>query len=104
VLLTRPELFRRYVAVSPSLWYAGGSLLGLEPRSSEGHGEVAADVFLGVGAQENPAMAEDLRAFAARLRRRPGLRVVEQVFEDEVHNSVFPAAFTRGIRAVRPAR
>jgi predicted alpha/beta superfamily hydrolase len=103
VLLTRPELFRRYVAVSPSLWYDRQAIFEVERRTADGRRGATVDVFLGVGSLENRAMADDLRALSATLRGRghPGLHVIEQVFDDETHNSVFPAAFTRGIRAVR---
>lgn len=103
VMLTRPGLFRRHVVVSPSLWYDGGMIFDVERRRAEARRDARLDVFLGVGADENPRMAANVRALAAALRGRgdPGVRVVEQVFEGETHDSVFPAAFTRGIRAVR---
>lgn len=71
------------------------------PRERRG---APADAFFGVGGFENRPMTSDLETLAAAIRQRhdPAVRVSEHVFEEETHNSVFPAAFARGIRAVRP--
>jgi hypothetical protein len=45
-------------------------------------------------------MVDDLKEFAGKLKRFPGLRTQLQVFEGETHNSVFPGAVTRGLRVV----
>ena len=44
-------------------------------------------------------MVEDLEALAGRLESRgyPSLILETLVFPDETHNSVFPAALTRGL-------
>jgi predicted alpha/beta superfamily hydrolase len=102
VLATRPATFRRYILVSPSLWYDDRFLFGMEHDSAQTRGTPAADVFLGVGGRENPRMANDLLAFADVLRRErwPGLSVSTHIFADDNHDSVFPAALTRGLRVV----
>ena len=45
-------------------------------------------------------MVDDLEAFARQLENRgyDSLTLETQVFPDETHNSVFPAAITRGLR------
>jgi predicted alpha/beta superfamily hydrolase len=102
VLVTRPETFRRYILVSPSLWYDDRMLFGMERDSARTRDTPPADVFLGVGGRENPRMSSDLLAFADVLRREtwPQLSVSTQVFADDNHDSVFPAAVTRGLRVV----
>lgn len=103
VMLTRPALFRRYIAVSPSLWYDERTIFDIEKKTASARRGTPVDVFLGVGGYENPLMATDLDALAKVLRARadPGVRVETHVFEDDTHDSVFPGAFARGIRAVR---
>lgn len=105
VLLTRPQLFRRYLAVSPSYWYDDGMIFRLEEATSKERQDLPARVALVVGELENrpipsQPMVDLLDRFADRLRQRqyPHLALETQVFADETHNSVFPAAFTRGIR------
>lgn len=102
VLLTEPALYKRYVIVSPSLWYADRVALRMEEQAAE-HGQPsAANVFLSVGALEDPKMPGDLTDLYDRLksRDRPNLKLTIQIFTDEMHDSVFPAAVTRGLRTV----
>ena len=108
-LLTRPGLSDRYIIVSPSYWYDDGMIFDEESERAASGPPVEARVFLAVGSYENQPgrglpMVDDLRRMAERLRSRdyPDLSLSLQVFEEETHNSVFPAALTRGLRAVYP--
>lgn len=102
VLLTEPSMYKRYVIVSPSLWYSERIAFQMEDAAAARGEPSNANVFLSVGALENPAMPNDLRDFYNRLksRNRPGLKLTLQIFDDERHDSVFPAAVTRGLRTV----
>jgi predicted alpha/beta superfamily hydrolase len=102
VLLTKPALFRRYVAVSPSLWYDERMIFDVEKKTAKERRGVPADVFLCVGGFENAPMVTDLAELVAVLRQRgdPAVHVDDHVFEGETHDSVFPGAFTRGVLAV----
>jgi predicted alpha/beta superfamily hydrolase len=117
-LLTRPDAFRRYLAVSPSLWWDSRLLVDA--------GRVAAadlagtSVYLGVGELESekgmerawppmPAsaretvagidMVRDLLDFATLLRDRGDL-VIDEVIADESHGTMWPAGVTRGLIAL----
>lgn len=105
VLLTRPSAFDGYVVVSPSLWYDDRYLFGLLENLPPGWPDRPMRAWFGVGSREVNAswnMPEDLRAFTRRLAERNGnspyLEV--KVSEGETHNSIFPSAFTTGIRFV----
>lgn len=105
VLLTRPELFDRYLAVSPSYWYDERFIFDLETRVAGTRDDLSARVALFIGALENPPharrpMVDDVEAFARQIESRqyPGLTLEIEVFPDETHNSVFPAAISRGLR------
>ncbi|HET9485249.1 MAG TPA: alpha/beta hydrolase-fold protein [Xanthomonadales bacterium] len=105
-LATRPDAFDRYLIVSPSLWYDERMMFALvEPKRT---GALANDarVYLAVGGRENPRMESDLRRFAdaLRMRRDPRLGVDLQVFEQDNHDGVFPAAFTAGLIALEKSR
>jgi predicted alpha/beta superfamily hydrolase len=102
VLLTEPSLYKRYIIVSPSLWYSERIAFQME-EAAAARGEPAnANVFLSVGELEDPAMPNDLREFYNRLksRNRLGLKLTMQIFEGERHDSVFPGAVSRGLRTV----
>jgi len=102
VLVTRPSTFRRYVLVSPSLWYDGRMLFRTEKDSAAARGAPPVDLFLAVGGRETSRMPSDLLAFAAALRaeRWAQLTMTTKVFDEDDHDSVFPAALTRGLRVV----
>jgi uncharacterized protein len=97
-VLTSPPLFRRYIVVSPSLWYADRWIFTLPaPRS------LNARVYLAVGSAEGNSehdMVVDLRAFAQKLRKVSGTSISIGVLEHENHNSVFPRALSNGLRFV----
>ncbi|MFD0689479.1 alpha/beta hydrolase [Actinomadura fibrosa] len=113
-LARRPEGFRRFLAVSPSLWWDDHLLLDPQRTPIADHG--TGDVYLAVGEREDspdrswpimPAetrrvlsgldMVADLAAFTGRLRRRQCFDVRSEVIADEQHATVWPAAVTRGL-------
>jgi predicted alpha/beta superfamily hydrolase len=105
VLFTRPELFARYLLVSPSLWYDDRVIFAMERHYAAHHDKLAARLFLAVGSRERNDrvdMVADLERFESALRahRYGGLEVQRLVFDGETHNSVFPAALTRGLLAL----
>lgn len=100
VLLTSPATFNHYVIVSPSLWYGDRFVFDTE-KSTRSASAPRARVFLGVGSREvndERDMVRDLATMAAALAHRPSLQLKREVFDDETHDSVFPTAFSRGIR------
>lgn len=109
VLLTEPELFSRYILVSPSLWYDDHLPLRLEAELAERRDSLPARVYFCVGSREVNSqrdMIADLRRFTARLEERgyEGLELRVEVFDDETHNSVFPTGLGRGLRYVHRGR
>lgn len=102
VLLTEPALFKRYVVVSPSIWYANRIALTMEQAAADSGIRPDARVFFAVGALESSVMSDDLTELYRRLRSRNNARLdmTLRMFEGERHNSVFPAAVTRGLLTV----
>jgi predicted alpha/beta superfamily hydrolase len=102
VLLTEPALFKRYIIVSPSLWYANRVALTMEDAAAQSGIRPDARVFFGVGSLESSVMSDDLTEMYRRLRSRnnPRLQMTLRIFDAERHNSVFPTAVTRGLLTV----
>lgn len=107
VLLTEPDLFNRYIIVSPSLWYANRTAISMADAMASNGLRPGARVFFAVGSSENQpqngrAMVDDLKELLSKLRKQklPGLVISSRIFEGETHNSVFPGAVTRGLLAV----
>lgn len=115
IMFTDPGLFEAYVLGSPSFWFDRHHIMTMEADYARTHRDLAADVFMYIGAYEVPGesrrntevdMVGDLRAMERVLTSRnyPGLRVRSMVLEDEDHLTVAPAGFTRALMAVLPAR
>ena len=106
VLLTTPELFKRYVIVSPSLWFDNGSMLRLEPKEVSRR-PIQADAYFAIGSRETQAttgapMVQQLKQFTKTLQAQQsaGLRLTLDVRDGETHESIFPGAVTRGLETV----
>ncbi len=102
VLLTQPALFKRYVIVSPSLWYSNRIALTMEQAAAASGSRPDARVFFAVGSRENQPMVDDLVELVKSLRSRNNQKLTVQyrVYDGETHNSVFPGAVTRGLLSV----
>lgn len=102
-LETRPDLFDQYLLVSPSLWYADDWILARERERVAAPLARPTNVYLGVGALEQTGhdMVGVMTRYAAMLTARsdPHLQVTSRVFDDENHASIFPVAFSSGIRS-----
>jgi predicted alpha/beta superfamily hydrolase len=109
VAFTTPELFQRYVIVSPSFWYDDHLMFDVERRYGGSHRRLPARIFFTVGAREVNAqrdMVSDLRRFVEQVERRgyEGLRLRWRVLPEDTHDSVFPAGLGLGLRYVFDGR
>ncbi len=107
-LLHRSDLFRRYLIVSPSLWYDNRMIFAEAKKFIAEHRSLPVKVFWSVGGEENQPppegspMVDYLVEFAALMKdaKLDGYESTVMVFPDETHNSVFPAALSRGLRVL----
>ena len=101
VLFHSPETFNQYVVVSPYLSWSDYLVLEYEGEFAETYADLPAKLFLAVGALDRE-FASDLSDLHKRLEGRnyPGLEMDMVVMEEETHLSVFPGAFSRGLRRV----
>ena len=97
MLTTGTSVFNRYVIVSPSFWYDDEMIFDVVKTAKPG-----GRVYISAGALENRVMGRDVRRLARVLRdpARPGLALRDEVLDNETHNSIFPSAFSRGLRFV----
>jgi predicted alpha/beta superfamily hydrolase len=102
IMLTRPHVFNGYIAVSPLLWYDQGLVLKILEGFNKTEAKIDARVFFAIGATENGGlyrMVDDMKRFVGLLPGKMGTGLVlnSVVFSDENHDTVFPAALTRGL-------
>ena len=125
VLFHAPTTFARYVLSSPSLWWGDHAIFRDEERYASEHDDLAADVFIGVGADESREgrareavnlppderekatlwdfdLRDDAVRMAEQLRSRgyPHLDLHYDVFAEEFHVSVPFLSLSRGLRKV----
>lgn len=105
VLQSRPDLYARYLIVSPSLWYSNRIMIERERTGEFAPPTRDQYAYFAIGSwEEQPErgqfMVSEMREFTRLLeaRTRGRIRLKSRVFEDETHASIFPAAFSTGIR------
>lgn len=107
VLFHAPETFDRYVVSSPSLWWDNRVTFQYEEEFARKHSELPVKLFLSVGELEekewpDARLVSNLQELHRRLEARnyDGLEMEMVVMKDETHSSVFPGAFTKGLKTV----
>lgn len=103
VLFSQPELFKGYIIISPSLFWNGNSILKTEADYFSKHKDLNKNVYLAYGSLDdrdwviNPTN-ELLQV--VQSRKYDGFRFTPEIFKGETHISVFPVAFTHGLKNV----
>ena len=104
VLFSEPELFDKYLLASPSIWWDDRTMLDVEAEFAAGHDDLAAQVFLTAGQDEDKLegfnMCGNMIEMATRLENRnyPNLNIGHAVLPSESHSSTIGAAISRGLR------
>ncbi|HEX4374342.1 MAG TPA: alpha/beta hydrolase-fold protein [Puia sp.] len=73
ILLKKPELFNKYIIVSPSIWWDNGSLLNQASRVLENNFTQQTDIYIGVGKEgaaigNTHVMEVDAKLLAEKLK------------------------------------
>lgn len=95
--LLEPGLFRRYIALSPSLWWNGGVLLRIAPQRLEAVTDLPRTLYL--TAATEPGIAAETAALAGILKDHAPARLLwyYEPRPDLEHSTIFrraaPAAF-----------
>jgi predicted alpha/beta superfamily hydrolase len=101
-LFKHSDLFNRYIIVSPSLWYSNEVIFQYEKEYANNHRDLEASVFFTTGMDESDRIVNTAKKFIRILSGRdyPGIHFKSMMPEDEHHRSLFPFAFTKGMRFV----
>jgi hypothetical protein len=117
VLLTEPQMFQKYILMSPSLWYGRRLMLARERGYAMQHKDLPASAYFMIGGEETVpdpdtepfgasrmAMVEDMDEMVRNLKSRnyPSLKVESRVFPGEDHGSVDPDALRAGMEWALP--
>jgi predicted alpha/beta superfamily hydrolase len=102
-LFENPELFRRYLLGSPSIWYDDKLVLQLEKKYASSSKDLSAKVFLSAGSLEeeiNAGMVRNMLELASALKSRKyqSFTLETAILEGETHMSAPSVSFQRGLR------
>jgi predicted alpha/beta superfamily hydrolase len=110
ILLKKPQLFNKYLIISPSLWWDNGSLLNQIPAMIPGNLSQKTDIYIGVG-KEGPTpteiprvMEEDAKQLADKLNamKNKNIQVHFDYMPQEDHASIGHQAVFNGLRLLYP--
>lgn len=106
-LLEDPDLFKRYLITSPSLWWDDGSMFAREAAFARRNPRLAKRIYLSSGTKETPRLISDMWRLASVVceglnskTRYQGVDVVASINTDEYH--VSSVHFARALAAMYP--
>jgi predicted alpha/beta superfamily hydrolase len=99
--LLQPELFDRYVALSPSVWWNRGALVGAAPGLLREHRGMHAALYLASAADDILPPIDSLAA-VLRASAPPGLRWSYVPRPDLRHATIYRGSEARVLREVLP--
>lgn len=98
MMLEHPDIFKKYIILSPSLWVEKGQIL---KQSSALQHSNKITAYFAAGSQEHDgrgSMINDLKTFYDSLPKDQGFKSKLEIIEDENHVSMVPIALTKGLK------
>ena len=102
ILMEQPQLFNRYILGSPSYWWDNKEITKRLLTKSYLMSDSIKAVFTFVGGKEGAMMINNMTEFDSILVNKinKNTKFHNQIFQDESHMSVFPAAFSTAVKYV----
>jgi len=102
ILFKKPDLFNRYLIISPSLWWSDGALLTITPITAN----QPTKIFIAVGKEgmtptKNPHVMEvDANVLVDKLKalQNPNLDISFDYYPDEDHATIAHRALMNGLK------
>lgn len=112
ILFTKPELFDKYIIISPSLWWKDGSLLKGNPAILNQSYAQPTAVYIGVGKEgsidgsKNHIMEEDAKRLYSKIQRGKSgnVKVYFDYLPEEDHATVTHQAVFNAFRILYPKK
>jgi uncharacterized protein len=102
ILLEQPQLFNRYIIGSPSYWWDNKEITKRLSAKSYLASDSIKAVYTFIGGKEGKSMINNWKEFDSILIKKlnKNINFYDQIFQDETHMSVVPAAFSTAIKFV----
>lgn len=113
ILFTQPNLFNKYIIISPSLWWNDGSLLKQNPKILDADFQPKIDIYIGVGkeglvtAGSQHVMEIDANILADKLKydkKNKNLKVYFDYLPEEDHATASHPALFNAFRLLYPKK
>jgi hypothetical protein len=105
ILLKKPELFNKYIIVSPSIWWDNGSLLNQKSRVLENNFAQQTDIYIGVGKEgaaigNTHVMEVDAKLLAEKLKatKSKTVNVYFDYLPQEDHGTIMHQAVSNAFK------
>jgi uncharacterized protein len=97
-MFSKPDLFMKYFAGSPSIDFGNGFLFDLENSFASSHKDIRAKLWMTAGGAEDSVTIANVKRMTTTLKSRnyPGFSVESYIFPDETHQSSMAASLMRG--------
>ncbi len=110
ILFKKPQMFDKYLIISPSLWWDGGSLLDFHATLLDENYIKKTDVYICVGKEgQTPTdppriMEDDAKSLAEKLKtaKNKNIRVLFEYMPDENHATIGHVSVMKGFQALFP--
>lgn len=101
-LFYNPELFNRFVAVSPALLWDHNYILNQEEEFSKKNKSLNAVVYSAVGSKEDETIIAPWKQFISKMEEKnyTGLNLKTEIAKDETHYTIIPYIITHGLKSV----
>ncbi|TDQ11209.1 alpha/beta hydrolase [Pedobacter metabolipauper] len=112
ILFKKPQLFNKYIIVSPSLWWKDGYLLKEDPAILSSSYANPTAIYIGVGKEgsidgsKNHIMEEDAKLLAAKIGqgKSKNVTVFFDYLPDEDHATISHQAVFNALRILYPKK
>lgn len=101
-LFENPDIFQRYVIISPALFWDDNYILKMENRFYQKRKSINAIIYTSVGSLEPDIFKTPWTALVESVKARnySGLRLIQQIAENESHYTIIPHLVTKGLVSV----
>lgn len=112
ILFKKPNLFNKYIIISPSLWWNNGSLLNQKPQILEDNFTQQTDIYIGVGKEgltpsDTPRVMEvDANLLAEKIKstKSKSVNVYFDYLPQEDHATISHQAVFNAFRMLYPVK
>ena len=98
----KPDVFNRYIAISPAVVWDDNYMLKVDDRYAEGHDSLPVRLFLSQGGDEYRPFRQPIVDFQMKLadRNYKEMALLNYTIEGERHSGVKSEGYSRGLRWV----